>query len=142
LPAVIYAGFVKAIIAAMASLVWLIVATTASAQAIPPLAVTGPAQSVIPQLRPPSPIEQVRESAMRRSPPLPLPPPPAERWVPEQRVYAPEVGRNLVIPGHYERRISDQQYAVPPLPAYDVNSGTMVVLPATQRPPADLRQGP
>jgi hypothetical protein len=133
---------VKTIIAVGAPFVWLIAVTTASAQAIPPLAVTGPARSVIPQLRPPSPIEQVRESAMRRTPPLPMPPPPAERWVPEQRLYAPEVGRNLVIPGHYERRISDQQYAVPPLPAYDVNGGTMVVLPATQRPPASRPQGP
>jgi hypothetical protein len=134
--------FAKAMVALTASMAWLIGAVPASAQVIAPLPVTGPAQSVLPQLRPPSPLDQVRESAMRRSPALPLPTPPAERWVPEQRVYAPEVGRNLVIPGHYERRISDQQYAVPPLPAYDVNSGTMVVLPAAQRPPANLSQGP
>jgi hypothetical protein len=117
-------------------------ATVASAQAIPPLAVGGPAQGPLQQLRPPSPLDQVREQAMRRSPPLPLPAPPSERWVPERRVYAPEFGREVVLPGHYERRISDQQYSVPPLPAYDLGRGTTMTIPGGQRPPAELRQGP
>ena len=117
-------------------------AAAASAQVIAPLAVGGPAQSALQQLRPPTPLDQVREQAMRRSPPLPLPPPPSERWVPERRVYAPELGREVVLPGHYERRITDQQYAVPPLPAYDITRGTTMIVPGGERPPADLRQGP
>ena len=132
----------KPLVALLVSTAGLAAAAVASAQAIPPLPVGGPAQSAIEQLRPPTPLDQVREQAMRRFPPLPLPPPPSERWVPERRVYAPELGREVVIPGHYERRISDQQYAVPPLPAYDITGGTTLTVPGGQRPPADLRQGP
>ena len=130
------------LVALLVSIAGLAAAAVTSAQVIPPLAVGGPAQSALQQLRPPTPLEQVREQAMRRSPPLPAPPPPGERWVPERRVYAPELGREVVLPGHYERRISDQQYAVPPLPAYDITRGTTLIIPGGQRPPADLRQGP
>jgi len=135
-------GFVTRLVLLLVSIAGLGAAPVVSAQAIPPLAVGGPAQSTLQQLRPPSPLDQVREQAMRRSPPLPLPPLPSERWVPERRVYAPELGREVVLPGHYERRISDQQYSVPPLPAYDVRSGTTMTIPGGQRPPAELRQGP
>lgn len=114
----------------------------ARAQIIPPPQVAGPARGALQQLRPPSPLEQVREQAMRRSPPLPLPAPPSERWVPERRVYLPAAGGDVLIPGHYERRISDQQYAVPTLPAYGLSGGGTVVVPGGERPPADLRQGP
>lgn len=94
------------------------------------------------QLHPPTPLEQVREQALRRSPPLPLPPAPAERWVPERQVFAPELGRMVLVPGHYERRISDQLYAVPTLPGYDIRGGMTIIVPGGERAPADLRQGP
>ena len=132
----------KPLVALLVFIAGLAAATVAFAQVIVPLAVGGPAQSALQQLRPPTPLDQVREQAMRRSPPLPLPPPPSERWVPERRVYAPELGREVLLPGHYERRITDQQYAVPPLPAYDITRGTTMIVPGGQRPPADLRQGP
>jgi hypothetical protein len=107
-----------------------------------PLHVGGPAQSAIQQLYPPTPLEQVREQALRRSPPLPPPSQPTERWVPERHIYAPELGRVVVIPGHYEQRITDQQYAVPTLPAYEIRNGTTIIVPGGDRPPYDLRQGP
>jgi hypothetical protein len=115
---------------------------TAVAQTVAPIPITGPAQGAMRELRPPTALDQVREQALRRMPPLPLPTPPAERWVPERRIYAPELGRTVVIPGHYERRISDQQYAVPTLPAYEIPSGITIIIPGGERPPADLRQGP
>jgi len=133
---------VKPFVAGVPALVWLAAASLALAQTIAPPQIGGPARAALQQLHPPSPLEQVREQAMRRSPPLPLPPPPAERWVPDRQMYVPELGRNLVIPGHYERRISDQLFAVPSLPAYDVNGGGTVIIPGGDRPPADLRQGP
>jgi len=133
---------VKRIVALLPALAVLAGAGVAPAQIIAPPRLGGPARDALQQLRPPSPLEQVREQAMRRSPPLPLPAPPGERWVPERRLYLPEAGRDVLIPGHYERRISDQQYAVPPLPAYSVGGGGTVTVPAGQRPPADLRQGP
>ncbi|HYB44651.1 MAG TPA: hypothetical protein VEL75_22945 [Candidatus Methylomirabilis sp.] len=122
----------KSLIALASIAVWMSVASPASAQIVRP-SVTGPAQVPLRQLFPPTPLEQVREQSMQQSPPLPLPAPPAERWVPEQQVWSPQLGRNVVIPGHYEKRVSDQQYTVPPLPAYDVNSGITVPLPGGQR---------
>ena len=132
----------KRVAAFAASIAALAAAAVASAQDIPLPQVGGPAQRVLGQLRPPSPIDQVREQSMRRLPPLPLPAPPSERWVPDRRVYSPELRRDLLIPGHYERRISDQEYAVPPLPAHDTATGFAFTVPGGARPPADLRQGP
>ena len=119
-----------------------LISGTALAQTVTPIPITGPAQGAMQQLHPPTPLEQVREQALRRSSPLPPPLPPAERWVPERFIYAPELGRTVVIPGHYEQRITDQQYAVPTLPAYEIGSGTTIIVPGGERPPADLRQGP
>jgi hypothetical protein len=126
----------------LTALSWLTTASSVSAQTIAPLPVGGPAQAALRQLHPPAPVDQVREQAMRRSAPLPLPEPPAERLVPERRLYAHELGRNVVIPSHYERRISDQQYAVPTLPVYEWNGGLAGIIPGGNRPPADVRQGP
>jgi len=133
---------VKRLVTLLVPLVLGAAAGPARAQAIPPLPVGGPAQGALQQIHPPSPLEQVREQALRRSAPLALPPPPSERWVPEQQRFAPELGRNVVIPGHYEERITDQQYPVPPLPATDRTTGVTVTIPGGQRPPAELRQGP
>jgi hypothetical protein len=114
----------------------------ALAQVVAPIPMTGPAQGAMRQLHPPTPLEQVRESATRLSPPLPPPATSVERWVPERQVYAPELGRTVVIPGHYERQISDQLSAVPTLPAYEPRTGTTIIIPGGDRPPVDLRQGP
>jgi hypothetical protein len=63
--------------------------------------------------------------------------------VPERQVHLPALGRTVVIPGHYERRLTDQQYAVPTLPAYDTTSGiAIIILPGGERLPVDLRPGP
>jgi hypothetical protein len=133
----------KPFVASLLVLAWSTTASMASAQTIAPLRIGGPAQSALQQLHPPTPIEQVREQAMRRPAPLPLPEPAAERLVPERRLRLPEFGnREVVIPGHYERRISDQQYVVPTLPAYELNGGLAGIVPGGNRPPADVRQGP
>jgi hypothetical protein len=125
---------------AIAAFWWL--TTPAGAQHIPPLPMGGPAQGAMQQLHPLAPLDQVRQQSMKQSPALPLPAEPGERWVPDRQLFVPEFGRTLLIPGHYERRISDQQYAVPTLPALDVQSGVTVVIPGGNRPPADLRTGP
>ena len=105
-------------------------------------ATAGSAQLVLPQLRSPDAIDHAQGLARRPFSTLPMPAPPAERYVPERRVYSPELGRDLVIPGHYERRISDQRVSVPTLPAYDPATGGTVAVPGGERPPAELRQGP
>jgi hypothetical protein len=133
---------VKRVAVLVLALGWLAAAPAARAQLIPPLPVTGPAQGALQQLHPPSPLDQVREQSMRRSAPAPLPAPPTEQWVPERRQYVPELGRSLIIPGHYERRLSNQESQVPSLPAYDPENGVTVTIPGGNRPPADVRQGP
>ena len=93
--------------------------------------------------RGPDAIDQARQRALAPIPQAPgLPRPPAEQWVAERRVFAPELGRQVIIPGHYERRVSDQQSIVPPLTVYDVGSGLSFALPGGARAPAELRQGP
>ena len=114
----------------LASLVWL-------------LAAPALAQTSLPAFRPPDAIDQARDRALQPVPKLPTPAPPAERWVPERRFFLPDVGRKVVVPGHYERRISDQQVGVPTLPAYPTDGqGSILTIPGGERPPADLRQGP
>ena len=47
-----------------------------------------------------------------------LPPAPSDQWVPERRVFSSEYQREIIIPGHYESRITGQQSTVPTLPGY------------------------
>ncbi len=126
---------------ALAALTLLATAGAVGAQILKPQ-ISGPAKGAYEQLHPPSALGQVRQRATQLPPPLPLPPQPGERWVPERRVYKPDLGREIIVPGHYERRVSDQQYAVPSLPAYDPRTGATITIPGGERPPADLRQGP
>ena len=52
-----------------------------------------------------------------------------------------EYQREIIIPGHYEIRITGQQYAVPSLPGYGTRGELPVVIPGGDRPPADQRPG-
>jgi hypothetical protein len=98
------------------------------------------AQGRLPTVRPPDAIDRAQGMATRR--PASIPPLPAaeERWVPERRRYSPQLG-TVVVPGHYERRISDQQYWVPNLNA-TTPGGRSIPIPAGEHPPADLRNAP
>ncbi len=131
----------KPLVGSLAALALLATTAAASGPIVTP-PVSGPAQGASQQLHPPSALDQVRERAMRQSPPLPVPAQPREEWVPERRVFVPEVGREVIVPGHYERRLSGQESAVPSLPGYDPNTGTTVTIPGGERPPAELRQSP
>jgi hypothetical protein len=99
-----------------------------------------PAQG-IPRLSP-SPTDQVIERASRPAPAAPAPAPPAERYVPERRVRVNEGGREteVVVPGHWERRITDQQVLTPPRPGFGPQG--IIHLPGGERPPAAERQAP
>jgi len=121
---------------------WGTPAGMAWAQTVRPLPVPGSAQKAIDQLYPPSPLEQVTRQSLQQAPPLPPPTPQGEQWVPERQVFAPDLGRVVVVPGHYERRISDQLYSVPTLQVFDGTNGTPMIVPGSDRPPIDVRQGP
>ena len=88
------------------------------------------------------PIDQARLRALAPIPQAPgLPPSPSAQWVPERRVFSSEYQREIIIPGHYESRISGQQSTVPPLPGYGTRGELPVVIPGGDRLPADRRPG-
>jgi hypothetical protein len=87
-----------------------------------------------------NPIDQAVRDAQRPLPRLPAAPPPAVRYVPEQRFIDPGTRNVIVIPGHEERRLSDTQVSVPPLTGYGANGP--VAIPGGTRPPAELRSSP
>ena len=78
--------------------------------------------------------------------PLPtLPPPtgqaPADVWVPDRIVPVPDQPGGLIVPGHWERRLSDQQNYVPPLTA-TTPDGRVFTVPGGVMPPPGQRQSP
>ena len=88
-------------------------------------------------------IDQARRRALAPIPQAPgLPPGPSDQWVPELRVFSSEYQREIIIPGHYESRITGQQSTVPTLPGYGTRGELPVVIPGGERPPADQRQAP
>jgi len=87
-----------------------------------------------------NPVDRVYQDVQKPLPRLPAAPPPATRWVPEQRVIDPGTRQEVVIPAHEERRITDTQVNVPPLTGYGANGP--VFIPGGDRPPAELRQIP
>jgi len=92
--------------------------------------------------RGPDAIGQVRQRALAPVPQAPgLPAPPSEQWVPERRVFSTVYQREIIIPGHYESRVTGQQSTVPTLPGYGTRGELPVVIPGGDRPPADQRTG-
>jgi hypothetical protein len=90
-----------------------------------------------------NPIDRAYQDVQKPLPRLPAAPPPDSRWVPERRVTVPGASgtrKEVVIPAHEERRISDTQVTVPPLTGY--GPGGPVHIPGGDRPPAELRQAP
>jgi len=100
------------------------------------------AQSMPPLGRKPDVIDQARQRALTPVPQGPVTPTPRQTWVPEQRFFSPQYGRELVVPGHYETRISPQQSSVPPITSYGPLGQNPILIPGGDRPPADVRQGP
>jgi hypothetical protein len=87
-------------------------------------------------------IDQARQRALAPIPQAPgLQAPPSDQWVPERRVFSSEYQREIIIPGHYESRMTGQQATVPTLPGYGTRGELPVVIPGGVRPPADQRPG-
>jgi hypothetical protein len=115
--------------------------------ALPASAQLGPAPGVslgLPKnlTRPADPIDRARSLSTQPRPTLGPLPEPAERWVPERRVVVPSTAREIVVPGHYERRLSDTQVEVPMLPVYGTAPQGPFHIYRHQAPPAEIRQGP
>ncbi len=86
-------------------------------------------------------INQVNRAATR-----PLPAVPAPKVVPADRVWVPDrvvAGSDglVHVPGHWERRINDQEVHAPPLSACPVTIGPCILIPAGVRPEPEARPG-
>jgi hypothetical protein len=124
----------KGMIAVFACAAWLMAAAPAQAQA--------QGQGGVPGGRPPDAIDHAKGLATRPYPTLPAPSAPAQVYVPERRVFSPQLRREVIVPGHWERRVSDQRMEAPPLTVVDPRTGATVIVPGGERLPADRRQGP
>jgi len=87
-------------------------------------------------------LKQVEKMAMRPLPAVPPPEQPRYRYVNERRVWVPGLGAHAVVPGHWERRISNTQSSVPWLTIFSERSQYPLMIPPGERPPAELRTGP
>lgn len=107
------------------------------------LATAAPAAAQgLPGGRRPDAIDQARGLATQPFPPPTPPGRPAERWVSPRRVYSPELGRDVLVPGHYERDVNGQRVERPPLVTTTPEGGSPTILPGGERAPVEQRGGP
>ncbi|MGH7306349.1 MAG: hypothetical protein ACRELZ_23960 [Candidatus Rokuibacteriota bacterium] len=79
--------------------------------------------------------------------PVPQTPPPAVRqpdmqWVPDRFVQVPGTDGQILVPGHWERRLSDSEVFTPPLTGRSPQGDTTIHFPAGSRPPVHEREYP
>ena len=65
---------------------------------------------------------------------LPMPAQPTEQYIPNQRVYVPQVGQQIDVPGHFAQRTPDGQIVEPPMTIPSPNGGPPVFLPGGAQP--------
>ena len=107
------------------------------------LLAAGPAAAQgLPGGRPPDAIDRARGLATQPFGTLPAPERPTERYVPPSRVYSPAQGREVLVPGHYERDVNGQRVVVPPLVTTTPDGRNPVVVPGGERAPLEQRGGP
>jgi hypothetical protein len=73
--------------------------------------------------------------------PATVPTTPSDIWVPDRFVQVPGTDGQVMVPGHWERRLSDHQVYTPPLSGRATN-GDIVNFPAGTQPPVNERQAP
>ena len=62
-------------------------------------------------------------------------------WVPDRYVSVPEASGGVLVPGHWERRVSEREVYVPPL-VINHPRGAPELIHGGVRPPADERNSP
>jgi hypothetical protein len=107
---------------------------TGCAQATPPGGTT-PGGKIFDRLR-----EQTTRP-LPQTPPLPRAPGSDMIWVPERSVRVPGVDGNVMVPPHWEQRVSEHEVYVPPLTG-QTSDGRVIQFPAGPRPVPHERQSP
>lgn len=87
--------------------------------------------------------DRLRDSTTRPVPQVPPPTvvPPDMMWVPDRHVMIPGVDAPVLVPGHWERRLSNHEVYTPPLTGR-TPQGDIIRFPAGTRPPVHERQSP
>jgi hypothetical protein len=87
--------------------------------------------------------DRLRDSTTRPVPQVPAPVvvPPDMTWVPDRHVHVPGVDGPVLVPGHWERRLSTHEVYTPPLTGTSPR-GDIIHFPAGARPPVHQRQSP
>jgi hypothetical protein len=87
--------------------------------------------------------DRLHDATTRPVPQAPSPtvPTPATTWVPDRYVQVPGTDGPVLVPGHWERRLSDHEVYTPPLLGRTPNGDT-INFPAGARPPVNERQAP
>jgi hypothetical protein len=91
-----------------------------------------------------SAIDRLERSVTRPVPTLPAPPigdHPSDVWVPGRIIPLPDQPGGAIVPGHWERRLSEHQNYVPPLTA-TTPDGRVITVPGGVLPPPAERQAP
>ncbi len=88
--------------------------------------------------------DRLNQSSTRPVPTTPAPSvrPPTMLWVPDRLVQVPGVDGQVLVPGHWERRLSDHEVYTPPLTGRTPQGDTTIQFPAGTRPPVNERQSP
>jgi hypothetical protein len=92
----------------------------------------------LPGTRPPDALDEARDLATRPLNPLPVPGLPAEQYVPEERAHSFELGRDVVVPGHYAQQAPDGRVIEPPMTIPDPNGGPPAFIPGGERSPGSI----
>ncbi len=89
-------------------------------------------------------VEQLEKSVTQPVPRVPTPAParPDMVWVPDRQLTVPGQPGTVLVPGHWERRISEREFFVPPLTVCNSATGECTAIPAGTRGPADTRNEP
>jgi hypothetical protein len=96
----------------------------------------------LPGGRPPDPIDRARGLATQPFSAPPAPERPTDRYVPPRRVYSPALGREVLVPGHYERDVNGQRVEVPPLVTTTPDGRNPAIAPGGERLPVESRGTP
>jgi hypothetical protein len=92
------------------------------------------AQSPVPGSQPSSALDRATGLAEQPFYTVPMPAPPTEQYIPDRRVYVPQVGREIDVPGHFGQRTPNGQIVEPPMTIPNPNGGPPVFLPGSAHP--------
>jgi hypothetical protein len=95
---------------------------------------SGFVQNIVPGGRPPDAIDRATGLAEQPFNTLPMPAQPTEQYIPNQRVYVPQVGQQIDVPGHFAQRTPDGHIVEPPMTIPNSNGGLPVFLPGSVQP--------